>query len=113
MLRERLEEGAQKPRQPAQEEAEVVAGGGEHGIDPIAVAPLQIIAAHAVLGLGMADDWFDGGSPPHLAANGFGDAPNLAADPDAELLFVIRRVSMPVGCSSSVMIGPSVWRRTG
>src|SRR5437773_8648437 len=37
----------------------------------------------------MADDWFDGGSPPHLAANGFGDALNLAADPDAELLFVI------------------------
>ena len=33
--------------------------------------------------------WFDGGSPPHLAANGFGDALNLAADPDAELLFVI------------------------
>src|SRR5207253_9322310 len=37
----------------------------------------------------MADDWFDGGSPPHLAANGFGDAPDLAAGPDAELLFVI------------------------
>jgi len=53
---ERLEEGAQKPRQPAQEEAEVVAGGGEHGIDAIAVAPLQIIATHTVLGLGMARD---------------------------------------------------------
>src|SRR5947208_3029307 len=89
MLRERLEEGTQKPREPAQEEAEVVAGGGEHGIDAIAVAPLQIIAAHTVLGLGMTDDWFDGGSPPHLAANGFRDAPNLAADPDAELLFLI------------------------
>src|SRR6202040_1346629 len=75
--------------QPAQEEAEVVAGCGEHGIDAIAVAPFEIIAAHTVLGLGMADDWFDGGSPPHLAANGFGDALNLAADPDAELLFVI------------------------
>jgi hypothetical protein len=37
----------------------------------------------------MADDWFDGGSPPHLAANGFGHALNLAADSDAELLFVI------------------------
>src|SRR5437762_10913525 len=37
----------------------------------------------------MTDDWFDGGSPPHLAANGFRDAPNLAADPDSELLFVI------------------------
>src|SRR5205814_288039 len=47
----------------AQEEAEVIAGGGEHGIDAIAVAPLQIIAAaNTVLGLGMADDWFDGGS---------------------------------------------------
>ena len=41
---ERLEDGAQKAREPAQEEAEVVAGGGEHGIDPIAVAPFEIIA---------------------------------------------------------------------
>ena len=52
---ETLKQGAQKPRQPAQEEREVVAGGGEHVIDAVAVAPLEIIAAYAVLGLGMAD----------------------------------------------------------
>ena len=77
------------PRQPAQEEAEVVAGGGEHGIDAIAVAPFEIIAAHAVLGLDVADDRLDRGAPLHLAADRGGDAPDLAGDPDAELLLVI------------------------
>jgi hypothetical protein len=38
---EPLEEGAQKPRQPAQEEAEIVAGGGEHGVAAVAVAPIR------------------------------------------------------------------------
>jgi hypothetical protein len=38
-----------------------------------------------MLGLEMADDRLDGGSALHLAANGFGDAPDLAADPDGVL----------------------------
>src|SRR5205814_2287664 len=80
---------AQKPSEPAQEEAKVVAGGGEHSIDAVAVASLQIIAAHAVLGLGMADDRFDGGAAPHLATDRFRDPAHLAADPHPELLFVI------------------------
>jgi hypothetical protein len=42
--------------QPAQEQTEVVAGSGEHGVDAIAFGALEIIAAHAVLGLEMADD---------------------------------------------------------
>src|SRR5437763_3078104 len=83
---ERLEQGAQKPSQPAQEEAEVVAGGGEHGIDAVAVASLEIIAAHSVLGLDMADDRLDRSAAFHLAADRFGDPANLAADPDPELL---------------------------
>src|SRR5256714_5154750 len=86
---ERLQQGAQKPSEPAQEEAKVVAGGGEHSIDAVAVAPLQIIAPHAVLGLGMADDRFDGGAAPHLATDRFRDPAHLAADPHPELLFVI------------------------
>src|SRR5204862_682371 len=86
---ERLQQGAQKPSEPAQEEAKVVAGGGEHSIDAVAVASLQIIAAHAVLGLGMADDRFDGGAAPHLATDRFRDPAHLAADPHPELLFVI------------------------
>src|SRR5438445_13001230 len=77
------------PGQPAQEGAEVVAGGGERGIAAVAVAPLEVIAAHAVLGLGVADDRLDRGAPLHLAADRFGDPANLAADPDGELLFVI------------------------
>src|SRR2546423_15267705 len=86
---ERLQQGAQKPSEPAQEEAKVVAGGGEHSIDAVAVASLEIIAAHAVLGLGMADDRFDGGAAPHLATDRFRDPAHLAADPHPELLFVI------------------------
>src|SRR5215467_13819229 len=86
---ERLEEGAQKPRQPAQEKSEVVAGGGEHGIDAVAVTALEMIAAHTVLGLHVADDRLDRGTTFHLAADRSGDAAYLAADPDAELLFVI------------------------
>src|SRR5947207_4669028 len=86
---ERLQQGAQKPPEPAQEEAKVVADGGEHSIDAVAVAPLEIIAAHAVLGLGMADDRFDGGAAPHLATDRFRDPAHLAADPHPELLFVI------------------------
>jgi hypothetical protein len=74
---------------PAQEESEVVAGGGEHGIDAVAVASLQIIAAHAVLSLGMADNRLDRGAAFHLAADRFSDPAYLAGDPDAELLFVI------------------------
>src|SRR5215471_10205782 len=68
---------------------EVVAGGGEHGIDAVAVTALEMIAAHTVLGLHVADDRLDRGTTFHLAADRSGDAAYLAADPDAELLFVI------------------------
>jgi hypothetical protein len=36
-----------------------VAGGGEHGIAAVAVASLEIIAAHAMFGIGVADDRLD------------------------------------------------------
>jgi hypothetical protein len=76
-------------REPAQEEAEVVTGGGQHGIDAVAVAPFEIIAAHAVLSLDVAEDRLDCGAPFHLAADRGGDATCLAGDPYPELLFVI------------------------
>src|SRR5215510_468024 len=56
--------------EPAQEQAEVVAGSGEHGVDAIAIAAGEIVAAHAVILLEVADDGFDGGAPAHLAADG-------------------------------------------
>jgi hypothetical protein len=66
------------------EQAEVEARGGEHGVDAVAVAALERVAAHPVVVLEMADHRLDGGATPHLAADGFGDTANLAADPDLE-----------------------------
>ena len=46
--------------------------------DAVALAALEIVAVHAVLGLEVADRRLDGGAPPHLAADGGGDTPHLA-----------------------------------
>jgi len=45
----------QKP-QPAQEEAEVVSGGCEHGVDGIAGTVCKIVSVHPVLCFQMPDD---------------------------------------------------------
>ena len=84
-----MEEGAQKPPQPAQEKGEVVAGGGEHGVGTVAVAAFEIIAAHAVLGFEMADNRFDRGAALHLAADRTGHPPHLTGDPDAEFVRMV------------------------
>jgi hypothetical protein len=47
-LKERGDDGAQKRCQPAQQQAEVVAGGCDAPIDPVTVAALEVIATHAV-----------------------------------------------------------------
>jgi hypothetical protein len=39
------QQGTQKLLEPAAEQAEVVAGGGEHGIDVVAVAAFEIPAS--------------------------------------------------------------------
>jgi hypothetical protein len=49
----------------------------------------EIVAAHAVILLEMADDGFDGGAPAHLAADGLGDTPDLAADLDLEPVWIV------------------------
>ena len=63
------DQGMQKRLQPSQEEAEFVPGGGEDGVDAVAVASLEVVAAQAVLGLEMADDWLDGSAALHFAAD--------------------------------------------
>jgi hypothetical protein len=60
------------------EQAEVVAGGGEHGIDTVAVAAFEIVAAQAVIVFEMTNHRLDGSTPSHLASNGLGDTPDLA-----------------------------------
>jgi hypothetical protein len=59
--------------EPAQEQAEVEAGGCEHGIDPVAISAFEIVATHPMIVLEMADHGLDGGATAHLATDGFGD----------------------------------------
>src|SRR5215469_3970106 len=89
VAKQRPDQGAQKPLEPAQEQPEVVAGRGEHGVDVVAVAAFEVIAPHPVLGLDVPNDRLDYGAAAHLAADRGGDAADLAADPDAELLCVV------------------------
>jgi hypothetical protein len=42
--------------QPCEEAAKVVAGGGEHGVDGVAAGMGEVISAHAVVLLEVADD---------------------------------------------------------
>jgi len=48
-----------------------------------------MVAAHSVVVLEMADHGPDGGATPHLAADGFDDTANLAADPDLEPVGIV------------------------
>ena len=69
--------------------AEVVAGCCEHGVDAVAIAALEMIAAHSVVILEMADHGLDGSAAARLAADGFGDPADLAADPDLEPIGIV------------------------
>jgi hypothetical protein len=60
--KQRLDQGVQKALEPAQEQTEVVAGGGEHGIDAVDVASFEVIAAHPALDLDVPDDRLDRGT---------------------------------------------------
>jgi hypothetical protein len=56
------QQGAQKAPKPAQEQAEIVAGGGEHGVDAVALAALEKAAARSQLKLAI-EDALDSGLP--------------------------------------------------
>jgi hypothetical protein len=84
-----LDEGTQKPPQPAQQQRKVVASGDEHGISAGAVAALEVIAVHPVLGLHVPDDRLDRGAAFHFAADRLGHTAHLAGDPDAEFLLMV------------------------
>src|SRR3546814_17052945 len=77
-----------KKREPAEEQAEVVADGGEDGIDGIAGGMGEVIAIHPVVGFEMTDDGLDGGSSVELALDGLGDASLLSCCVDLELVAI-------------------------
>jgi len=58
---------SQQQAEPANEASEVIADGGKDGIGGIALAVPEVIPAHAMLGLEVADDRLDSGTPSQLA----------------------------------------------
>ena len=58
---------AQKRLQPFEDEAEVVADGGQHGVGVVAVLPLEVVAAEMACGLHVSDHRLDGRAAPELA----------------------------------------------
>jgi len=67
---------------------EVEADGGKKDVDAIALAVVQVIAAHTVLVFDVADNGFDSGSSFHLAFDGGGNTASLPCDPDFELVLI-------------------------
>src|SRR3954468_4492549 len=83
------DDGTQEFCEPPQEQAEVIAGRGEDGVDAVADAGFEIVAVHAVLGLDVADDGLDSRTTLHLAPDGSRDAADLPRDPDPEPVRVV------------------------
>jgi hypothetical protein len=70
------DEGKPK-REPGEEPSEVVASGGEDGVDGISRSAGELVAVHAMIGLEVADDGFDRRAPPHEPFDGRRHAPFL------------------------------------
>ena len=84
----RTEERSER-RQPPQEEVEVEVGGGEDGVDAVAVLALEVVAVHSMVGLEVADHRLDGGAALPLVFYGGGGPPDVAADTGAEAVGVV------------------------
>ena len=84
---------AQQNPEPADETAEVVAGGGKDGVIGVAAPEPEIVAAHAVLGLEMTDDGLNGGPAAQFALDLRRHPSLLAGEEDPELVIGRRIVA--------------------
>ena len=79
---EGIEDSKQEGPQPLEDQAEVVAGGGEDGVGLIAVSAFEEVAAEMAVGLEVADDGLDGRAAAELTLDGAVDAALLAGEVD-------------------------------
>ena len=80
------QEQAQENSEPGQEAPGVISGGGEHGVDGVAVAVGEEVAVHAMIVFGVSDDRLDGGAAFEVSSDGVGDAALLALRVNLELV---------------------------
>ena len=94
-----------KPKNPdpLEDEAEVVSGGSEDGVDGITLGVSEVIAVHSVARLDVADDWFDSGPPLHLAFDGWCDTAFLACGEDLELVLQAGIVALVSGICQNAL----------
>ena len=62
-----VQDSSQEQTEPSEDEAEVVADGGEHGVCVVAVAAFEEVPSQMSIRLHVADGCLDGGSSPELA----------------------------------------------
>ena len=68
------DQGAQKPRQPVQQELEVVSGSSKDGIGSIALPPGKVVASHPMTVFQMANGRLDRGAAGQFAFDLISDA---------------------------------------
>jgi len=94
--------GLQKT-EPSHQAADIVAHGGEDGVDCIAGLAGEIVAAHSVAGFGMADERLNRRSAPHLLFDWAGYATLLAGGKDLEAMLLRRVVALVTGIAEDAL----------
>ena len=93
LCHESAEDLPQQNPEPTDEASEVVAGGCEDGVGGVAAPEPEIVAAHAVLGLEMADDGLHGGPAAQFALDLRRHPSLLTGEKDPELVIGRRIVA--------------------
>ena len=94
-----------KKPDPFEDEAEVVAGGGEDGVDGVALFVSEVVSLHAVAVLEVSDDRLDGGAAFHEALDCWGDAAFLPRCEDAQFVDTGRIVAPLAGIGEDPLQG--------
>jgi hypothetical protein len=83
------------PRKPelSEDDAQIVAGGGEDRVHGIAGAAIQVISPHQAIMFGVSDDGFDGVSALERAAQCPGEATFLAGNVHADVFDPVAAVT--------------------
>ncbi len=93
---------AQKP-EPEEQESEILPGGGQDGVDGVALAVCEVVSAHSMLGFEVSDDRLDGGAASELSFDLIGDASLLAAVEGLQAVFVGGVVAVIAGVGDDAL----------